>query len=219
MLELLTTKINCMKRIVLVLCLAIGFNCATFAQSFTVKKGSKLIYQIETKSEKYLFKIKVIETEPTLKFSYVMTSKDEKKGSVSISPEAMESSNNLVNYFANGERVLNDATVIWISKAVWESICVAGNDDPISIKFDNAQNPTVFEMVVPQRQELKINGKVVNCKVSEIVEAYWDEVQQDRVEDKRLTVLENWNNPLIISMDIGFWVKLIEAKNVVLEKD
>lgn len=208
-----------MKRIVAILYFAIGFIGATSAQSFTVKKGSKLIYQVETKNEKYLFKIKVLETERSMKFEYVMLSPADKKGSVTISQEAMESSTNLDNYFGDGEKSYTDATSIWVSKAVWELICAPGNDEPIILNFDNAPNPTIFEMVVPQMQELKVNGKMLNCKVSEIVEAYWDEEQQDRIEDKRLTILDNRSNPLIISQDIGFWVKLIEAKKVVVEKD
>ncbi len=208
-----------MKKILVILCFVIGFTIVTFAQSFTVKKGTKLIYQVEANNEKYLFKIKVLETEPSMKFEYVMTSIAEKKGSVTISQEAMESSINLDNYFGNGEKSLTDATTIWVSKAVWELICAPGNDDPIGIRFDNAQNPTIFEMVVPQMQEFKINGKILNCKVTEIVEAYWDEKLQERIEDKRVTILNNWSNPLIISLDIGFRVTLIEAKKVVLEKE
>ena len=207
-----------MKKILLIFCCLMVFACFSFAQKFSVKSGSVLIYKITSGNSSYTFTITVKKTEPNLEFSYEMSAPANKKGSISISKEAMDTATKLINFFGNEDRKLVDATSIWVSNKIYENACEPGMWPPLSIRFDNAETRSVFGAKIPQFQEYKINGKIIKIRVTEIVESHWDEKLQEPVDDKRLTILFNYRNPLILAMSIGFNVVLMEANNVDVEE-
>jgi len=202
-----------MKKITFILFYVLCLSGISFAQQFTIKKGSELIYGVRSGNNNYTLTVKVKSID-TLTFVFDMSAPANKKGIVTIPPGAMDTATRLVNYFANGEMKLTDATAIWVSNTIYKLACEPGIKPTIKIRIDTARQYTVFGMLVPQMEDLIINGKVVKMKVTEMVEAYWDEKLQDRVEGKRITILQNSKNPLIISMNIGFEVALKEAKKV-----
>lgn len=187
----------------LIICLLTSINIVSRAQEAayipSLDIGSKLTYKVNFRGMKYDFIIDLKQLEPRIIYDWRMTIADDKKGTVTMQPEAIAAATKQYNYFDKAEINLTDATCVWVSKGVFASLKVgkptimnSGKADKIFLKKD-----------LPEASQPTAGGKAIDCLYAESedgTEKYW--------------IMNNAEFPLILKMDLGWQIAIDAITNL-----
>ena len=183
--------------------------CVGFAQEFTppvlfkLNKGDKLVYDVRHKGDLYYYTVEIIECGPKFIYKWEMGEPKNKKGTVEIKSKAMNQAMKITTRVKPDEHLLlEDACILWISKSLLKSL--ANNTQP-EITIDET---TGNKMALMQKNNFTFRYKGA-ALTSEILEV---SNQQKFFDLKQFSVLNNPENPLIVKLNMGFTVELIEIK-------
>ncbi|MEP6674623.1 MAG: hypothetical protein ABJA78_05695 [Ferruginibacter sp.] len=168
--------------------------CLFSQAQIKVKVGDKFIYDVAVGADTYNFTVVVKSTSPGFEFAWQMTNENQSYGKLSISPAALASANKMYNYFSGGDVALKDMTSVLISRDAFKKIStrkttvLSDGDKKYSFKNDGKDQFTYTR-----------NGQ------SEQADGYY-------ISDGNyiMTILNDPEFPLIVSMDLGFSIKLSE---------
>jgi hypothetical protein len=162
-----------------------------------LKSGDTLVYDVINQKKQYNFIVRHLQIENNIAFDWNMTSPNEMAGSLVISRYALDTATMQKNYFQDGESVLTDKTCVWVSKKVYNAM---KKKKPVTINSGNGM--AVLEYKGKEDYTFKLNGVEHTVKViygvTKKAEKYW--------------ILDDPKNPIILKMDLGWTVKLMDVK-------
>ena len=121
------------------------------------RAGTQLLYIVEAGGTKYNFDVTLTRVGESIAFDYTMSAPANLAGSVTISSEALENAERMVNYFNGGELNLRDATTVFLSRKVFAS---SNSIDDVKIYLDDNTSPAYLGTVVsPVKHKLIIDGQ------------------------------------------------------------
>jgi hypothetical protein len=179
----------------------------------TIKKGTKIVYDIESKGQSGNLTITIKKTSPDMVFTYEISGASGSQGSVTIPAKDLDSARSLNNNNLSGGNVkLNNETCLFLSRTIYAEIAMAGmNDGGTSFKANPGEEPDSFSKGEPAIKEFKINGKTTKIDV----EKFYDHV--DPVSGNyhySYTILKNEDFPLILDMATGWNLHLKQMDGV-----
>jgi len=169
---------------------------------FKISEGDVLVYDVRDKGDLYYFMVTVKEYKNSILFDWEMTEPMNKKGSVEIRPKALSNSKELVNYVKEAPVVLEDKTIVWLSRNMFKEI--TGGSVP-DITFDGKAG-NKMTVTGNSKQNIQYKGKSLEVDVVEVTN------NQSFFDLKKLAILNSSDNPLIVRMNIGFTVELVEVR-------
>ena len=176
-----------------------------------VKPGTKLIYAVEANELKYDFIVTVKALTPALVFDWQMTDRVNNSGTITHTPQAMISANTMYNYFAPGQKTLDDNTIsIWLSKNVFAGLVKAGKG--IMMKMNTGDAPKKMGTFAEDNTELNI---LVNGEKETVEEELARELNDEGLptgDDSFFTFYKSAKLPIILRMRNGFYIALKEIK-------
>ena len=161
--------------------------------------GSKLTYKVDFRGMKYDFIIDLKQLEPKIIYDWRMTIADDKKGTVTMQPEAIATANKQYNYFDKAEINLTDATCVWVSKAVFASL----KDGKPTVMNSGRADKTFLKKDQPAGSQPAAGGRQIDCIYAESedgTEKYW--------------IMNNPEFPLILKMDLGWQIAIDAITNL-----
>jgi hypothetical protein len=165
----------------------------------TLDIGSKLTYKVDFRGMKYDFIIDLKQLEPKIIYDWRMTIADDKKGTVTMQPEAIATATKQYNYFDKDDINLSDATCVWVSKAVFASLTAGKSTTMNSGRGDKK----FLKKNIPAGSEPMAGGKKIDCIYAESEdgsEKYW--------------IMKNAEFPLILKMDLGWQIAIDAIANL-----
>lgn len=162
-------------------------------------EGSDLLYEVNAEGEKYSFDLNINQFS-TNYISFDWDMDGTRSGTVSMTQKPLETATKLMNYFTGGYSELKDETSVWISQQLFKDL-KTGKTVEINLgkgnvkKFrNNGYEGYCFKD--KDGKEICINTLVV-----------WDEDMKQEI-----WIADDPNNRLIVKMDIGFEINLIEIQ-------
>ncbi len=162
--------------------------------------GTQLVYEVTTATAKYQFIVTVKKLDDGITFDWRMTAPINKKGTVIMTEDAVESAAGLFNYFANDTARLDDQTSVWVSRTMWREM--HNEDEMVLISLDNDE-ATGFFREDGEAHKISYKGKSLDMKVSNL---------KSLTDNQTITVWENEKFPIILKMDLGWTIELKEIK-------
>ena len=108
---------------------------------------------------------------------------------------------------------LTDATTVFLCRnCIWEAVLESGE---LLLTLDNEPDPTYFGSVVGPSTifNIRIDGEKQTPETYTIASVIYNP-EEDREEyAASLAVLDNLDYPLIVYMNLGFTIKLVEVQN------
>lgn len=201
-----------MKKAIL-LCTLMICCCLSFAQvnlQSLVKPGTQLIYAVEANGEKYDFIVTVKALAPALVFDWQMTNDSKSSGTITHTAQAMISANTMFNYFAPGQKTLDDNTIsVWLSKSSFTGL-TRGNKT-VMLKMNMGE--TAMKMgAYADIKEIKI---LVNGEKETVEEQLAKELNEEGKptgSESYFTFYNSAKMPIILRMQNGFYIALKEIK-------
>ncbi len=176
-----------------------------------IKPGAKLIYGVEANGQKYDFIVTVKALAPALIFDWEMTNDSKSNGTITHTPQAMIAANTMYNYFAPGQKTLDDNTIsVWLSKNSFTSLTKGTKAVTISMNIGDA--PKKMTNVSEDPKELKI---LVNGEKEMVEELLAKEVNAEGKStgyETFFTFSTSAKMPIIIRMKNDFYLALKEIK-------
>jgi hypothetical protein len=138
-------------------------------------------------------------------FDWAMSNKEEMKGHIKLTKEAMEKANAQNNYFGPGLKnaTLTDKTSVWISKAVFNELTKTGSG-----KMDVGNGEEIFTVVTdkfddrdkdPFDYKISVNGSEKYVNTFHV---------KNEDGSRQLWILNDAKNPMIVKMDLGWSIIL-----------
>lgn len=187
-----------MKKLFTLICLL--FALATSAQTLALKAGSVLTYAVTANGNNYNFIITIKNWEGDRVFDYEMTAPVSQTGNVTITSAALAGASGQNNKFAGGTISLNDKTTVWISKMVFDGL---KKDFQARISCDG-ESPVTLLNNYEDICAVKVDGKELRLNI------IYAEEQSGK--PYKYWILNDAANPLIIKMDLGWTIQLIDVK-------
>lgn len=155
--------------------------------------GDKFIYNVTANGESYDFTIVLKSLKPEISFAWQMSNEKESYGKLTIGAAAFANSNKLYNYFSTGDIRLSDMTSVVLSKAVMSKLRKTEEADLYDGK-------TKYHFTSNGRDGMSytLNNEDVQS----------DALYLAAPGKNYLTVLDDPNFPLIMSMEIGWSIRL-----------
>ncbi len=170
------------------------------ASTFTVKPGDVLVYDVENSGDKYQFIVTVKKFGETINFGFTMPEKGT-KANVNIQAAAVKTAVAYNNYFNNKDKDLSTESSVWLSKKNFRDLATGEKQTTMDV----GSGAETFVREQTSTQKLKYKG------VEKIVTVY--KVANANATDRReLSVLTELNNPLIVSMNLGWTITLKEVR-------
>lgn len=174
-------------------------------ETYNIKKGDKLVYAVDAFGSKYDFIVTVNNQSPKkgIDFNYEMTNDKNTKGHVKISGEAKRKATKYVNYFGGGNLNMVDACTVWLSDKNFadmplkKTIMQMDKNSPETfyLPIENEVNP----VVKIKGENKKLDGFIINNAA-------------DGKGNKTLWINNVSSNSLILKMELGFSIQLVEIK-------
>lgn len=202
-----------MKKI-LFLCTVLAISTMIFAQkttSFSLTKGTKLIYNVEQGDNEYQFIMKITELDKGVSFDWEMTAPVNRSGSVTMTPEAMKNAVALFNYFSGGKTTLTDETSAFISRGAYKAI---EEKKAVSLSVNGKNGtPELFEALKGTTSEK--NGSIYIDYIKPVngkdysFDSY---ILENSDGEQVVRVWKNAEFPLIIFMVTNFKIYLTQVE-------
>jgi nitrogen fixation protein len=173
--------------------------------SYELKKGDKLVYRVNAGGSEYDFIVTINKETPKggLDFNYEMTNSNNTKGHVVISSVARSKATKYINYFRGGELNLTDAITVWLSYKNFGDM----PDKKTTMQLDNNSPETFYR---PEKDEanpvVKIKGE------DKKLDAFIINNAADGTGNKTMWINGISSNSLIVKMELGFSIQLMEIK-------
>ncbi len=192
---------------------AVIMGCKWNLANLQRNRGTSLQYEVSTTDATYNFTADITEnyTGAKLDFDFAMTNQEDLKGHITILKSALDTAHTLLNQFsANMQHAqLRNATSVWVSDAVFQEINTNGN---ATINADGVWRN--FAIVSSDPNDLSSSDFVFTLR---------ENGEEKRVPCIHLTATDDSGyeiylnddaeNPLILQMNIGFSVLLVEVSN------
>jgi hypothetical protein len=167
-----------------------------------IKKGTRLIYDVNYFGSNYEFTITIKDQSDTYSFDWSMSAPISRKGSIRVSKEAIQNANGLFNYFNSNNVEIVDQCCVILSKKMYESF---KNNKPIEIYTDKKNNVlSVFGNSYNHTQTFGYNNDFSQ---------EFDCSTVSNGDDFHITYVNDPNFPLIIEMNLGWSMKLRNISN------
>lgn len=165
-----------------------------------IKVGTVLVYEVNNEGTKYQFIVTIKKLEQGITFDWQMTAPINKKGTIEMAEEAVESADGLFNYFTGGVSKLTNQTSVWISRLMWAEL--HSEDEMAAIALDGGE-PIGFFRENGDYFATKYKAGDVQLKTS---------VLKSLSDSETITIWENEKFPIILKMDLGWTIELKEIK-------
>ena len=167
-----------------------------------IKKGTKLIYDVNYLGSQYEFTIVIKDQSETYRFDWSMSAPLNKKGTLNISKEAIQNATELFNYFSNGDVNPANQCCVILSKKMFNTF---QKNSSLEICTDKKKNEiSIFGNPYDHTQSFGYNNDFSNefdCKTVTNGDEY------------QITYVNDSNFPLIIEMNLGWTLKLKNISN------
>lgn len=183
------------------------FVTAQEVTSFSLTKGTKLIYNVEQGTNKYQFIMKITELGKGVSFDWEMTAPVNKTGSVTMTPDAMKSATALFNYFNGGTTTLAKETSAFVSRNAYTKI---EKNKKVTLSANGINGtPETFEVLGTNESEK--NGSIYleyTRPVNEKDFTFENYILENADGKNVIRVWKNAEFPLIIFMETNFKIYL-----------
>jgi len=172
---------------------------------FDIKKGDKLVYQVNAGGSQYEFIITIngYNSKKAMDFNYEMTNANNTRGHVTISPEAQGNATKYVNYFRGGELNLTDACTVWLSGKNFRDL----SERKTIMQLDNNAPETFY---LPKEDDVETVVKIKG--EDKTVTGFKINNAEDGKGNKTIWINDLSANSLIIKMDLGWSIVLKEIR-------
>jgi len=167
---------------------------------FNVNPGDQLIYKVNYNGDIYNFEVTLISIgEKGIIFSYNMPERN-KAAKIEISRDAMSNAAELYNYFNGKDQLLTEQISVWLSRKSFKDL----NEG--KTLMDAGDGIQAFNKQEDLTYTFSSNGKKTS------VAGFRIDNGMSETAHRQLWVLNNQANPLILKMDLGWTIELIEVK-------
>lgn len=180
------------------MCILVAF--AAGAQTLALKQGSVLTYAVNANGKNYNFILTIKTWDTDRSFDYEMTAPVSVKGNVTLTAGALNTASAQTNMFSGGPISLSDKTTVWLSKSVFDGL---KKDFQARINADDSGPMTLLNNYEDQFTT-KVDGKDTRLNI------IYAEEQSGK--PFKYWVLNDVANPLIVKMDLGWTIELIDVK-------
>jgi hypothetical protein len=209
------------KQLVLIVC-SIAFAFSSIAQkamylpimiknddsstnTYEIKKGDKLVYHVNAGGNEYDFIVTVNKESAAtgIDFNYEMTNSSNTKGHVVISANARKKATKYINYFRGGNLNLTNAITVWMSYKNFGDMpkkkTVMQLDDNSPETFYRPDKDEANLVVKIKGEDKKLDAFIINNAA-------------DGTGNKTMWINGISSNSLIVKMELGFSIQLMEIK-------
>lgn len=187
-----------MKKLFTLICVL--FALATSAQTLALKPGSVLTYAVNANGSNYNFIVTIMGIGDNLVFDYEMTAPAATSGNVTLTASALATASAQTNMFSGGSITLADKTTVWLSKTVFNGL---KKDFQARISCDGGQPVTLLNNYEDQYRVI-VDNKEARLNI------FYAEEQSGK--PFKYWILNDAANPLIVKMDLGWTIELIDVK-------
>lgn len=176
-----------------------------------IKPGTKLIYAVEAGEQKYNFTVTVKTLVPALVFDWEMTDRTNNKGTITHTPAAMLAGNTMYNYFAAGEKTLDDNTLsVWLSKNSFTSLTKGGKTAMLKMNTNERLKKMGVTEEDPKELKILVNGEKET--VEEFMAKDMNALNASAEDQVYFSFATSAKMPIILRMKNGFYIALKEIK-------
>lgn len=190
---------------------AIMMGCKWNLASFQISRGTTLNYEVSTTDANYNFTADITENYDggKLDFDFTMTSQEDLKGHITILKSALDTAHTLLNQFSANmqHEQLRNATSVWVSNEVYDDIKTKGT---VQLNADGEWRNFAIASADPNNLSssdfvftLQENGEEKRVPCIHIIST--DDAGYE------LYIKDDAQNPLILQMNIGFSVLLVDV--------
>lgn len=171
------------------------------AQNLELNEGSELVYAVNHNGSQYDFILKLITYDnDEIVFNYLMTDPANLDGVVKITECAIKNAMVMYNYFDGATVTLDHEIAIWLSKDLFNDLVNSGSGYIAPAVGENWMNM------------INSGSESLGCSVGGI-DQILDAVLLTEVDgNRKIWVLNDEQNPLIVKMDLGWTIELKEVK-------
>jgi hypothetical protein len=174
--------------------------------TFNIYKGDTLVYAVNSNGQQYNFLVipNKFDIGKGADFNWVMTDPINRKGRVTITPAGLKNGKKLINMFTGGDLKLTDASSVWLPTDNFKDI--TKGDTKIALDngeletFSSPETDAVTPTINYKGKEISLDGFAIESKPG------------GNAGRKELWVLNITNNLLIIKMDLGWTIELMEIR-------
>lgn len=170
---------------------------------FEIKKGTQLIFAVESGSDAYDFTVDILSASDGLSFNWNMTPPANASGKVTITADALKNGRTFNNYFTDGsDLTFADMSTVFLTDIVIQDLV---KDKKASTQLDLGDGMQDYELApgMAGEMEVKVNGQ--NQKVNY-------NVIYGKANSYQLNYIELEPYYLIAEMNTDFSIKLKEVK-------
>jgi len=173
--------------------------------SYEIKKGDKLVYHVNAGGNEYDFIVTVNResSKAGIDFNYEMTNGNNTKGHVIISANARNKATKYINYFRGGNLNLTNAITVWMSYKNFGDM----PDKKTTMQLDNNSPETFYR---PEKDEVNPTVKIKG--EDKKLDAFIINNAADGTGNKTMWINGISSNSLIVKMELGFSIQLMEIK-------
>ena len=167
-----------------------------------LKKGTKLIYDVNYSGTQYEFLVTMNEESNAYKFDWKLNSPENLAGSINLSKAALENANSIFNKFSGGNIQLTDECCFILSKNIFNALKGNGSIEIYTDKNDGVL--TIFGNPYNHTQTIGYKNNFSN------------ELECRTVTDGgdfQITYVNDENFPLIVELNLGMKMKLKSILN------
>jgi hypothetical protein len=159
--------------------------------------GSTFVYQVD---DSYLFILRLTAwSAKGYEFTWLMTGDSGKRGKITVAADAKKKAVKLFNYFGQGDTKLTEETSVFVSDAVFKAMKAK---TPIALGLGK-DSATFADADDAGFKPISVDARFGDVGAVSVF------VVEDKAKGYRMTVLDNEKFPLIVSMNIGFSVRLL----------
>ncbi len=166
-----------------------------------MRPGTVLTYDVNMGGKQYKFIVTLKKSADEISFDWKMTEPVNKSGTVNMSAAAVKNADALFNYFAGGASNLDKETSIFLSKKVFDD--VAANAETL-LKVNGASDTATRMSNTIGEFNFNLNGNLIAVPA-------WELEGGSEVKYK-VFAIESRQFPLIVQMDLGWIIALVEIK-------
>ncbi len=183
----------------------------SFPQEIKLVNGTKLIYNLQRDGENYDLTITINSLNPDRTLSYQMSDEKNTHGELVLTQEALKNSKQIITFLLGSKSILKKSLAFWLSDSSYNQLL---KNDSTELKLDDGTNFTLRNMTTSVRKVVYNNETLYVNYISAAQVSHND--LQDLSIGFTFQILEDKNNPLILSADlgnIGWELSLKEIKN------
>lgn len=183
----------------------------SFPQEIKLVNGTKLIYNLQRDGENFDLTVTINSLNPDRALSYEMSDEKNTHGELILTQKALKDSRQIITFLLGSKSVLKKSLAFWLSDSSYNQLL---NDDSTALKLDDGTKFTLRKMTTSVRK-VDYNNETMYVNYISAAQVSHNDLQ-DLSIGFTFQILEDKNNPLILSADLGGlgWdLSLKEIKN------